>query len=164
MNPTIEIHRHWSSAQRNLLLVLAVGMVAVGCSPPPRGDELAVIRKQVDATNVQVWAKQILREHTNRTELYLYSPGLTITNDMVVLSNPPPFLGALSLGRMGPSVSVSPAGASSNRCVSLLYAESFSFGGPGHIIEAGSDDFREATNSECVEWIPGVYYHYVHSP
>ena len=153
-----------SAAHRNLLSVLTIGMVAFGCSPSPRGDELAVIRKRVDATNVQAWAKQILREHTTRTELYPYFPGLTITKDMVVLSNPPPFVGALSLGRMGPSVSVSPAGPSSNRCVSLLYAESFSFGGPGHIVEAGGEDFREATNRECVEWIPGVYYHYVHSP
>jgi hypothetical protein len=118
----------------------------------------------VDATNVQAWAKQILREYTNLTELYPYFPGLSIDSKMVVLSNPPSFLGDLSMRRMGPSISVSAAGPSSNRCVSLLYAESFGFGGDGHVIVAGDESYREATNEQRVEWIPGVYYHYVHSP
>jgi hypothetical protein len=148
-----------------LFCVLCLALTACGCSHSPRGDELSIIRKRVDATNVQAWAKQVLREYTNQTLLHPYFPGLSIDSTMVVLSNPPAMLrGMAILGRMGPSIQVSPAGPSSNRCVSLLYAESFGFGGDGHVIAAGDESYREGTNGQCVEWIPGVYYHYVHSP
>ena len=149
---------------QNALLLLMLAVIAFGCSRRRPADELATLQSRVPATNVQAWAKQILTRYTNRTELFPYFPGLSIDATMVVLSNPPSFLGGLSMGRMGPSILVSPAGPSSNRCVSLLYAESFGFGGPGHFIEAGAEDFREATNAECLEWAPGVYYRYTHSP
>jgi hypothetical protein len=148
-----------------LFWVLGIGLTDCGCSRSPRGDELSIIRKRVNATNVQTWAKQVLREYTNQTQLYPYFPGLSVDSTMVVLSNPPAMLREMGiLGRMGPSIQVSPAGPSSNRCVSLLYAESFGFGGDGHIIAAGDESYWEGTNRQCVEWIPGVYYHYAHSP
>jgi hypothetical protein len=133
------------------ILVVPVGLQLFSGRPRARGDELAIIKKRVDPREVQAWAKQMLLQYTNSSEL--------------ILPNPPKVLRKMSiLGRMGPSIAVSPAGPSSNRCVSLLYAESFGFGGDGHIIEVGDDSFKTATNNRCVEWIPGVYYCYVHSP
>ena len=130
-----------------------------------RRDELAIIKQRVDAKELQAWAKQILRQYPDRTELFAYFPGMTADPTMVILSNPPVLLWNMGiLGRMGPSISVSAAGASSNRYVSLLYAESFGFGGDGHIVEVGDESFKAATNNRCVEWIPGVYYCYTHSP
>ena len=135
-----------------LKAVIAVAMAAAGfgCSPARR-DEVAIIKQRVDAKNVQAWAKQILKEYPDRKEVFLPNPP-TILKDMGIL------------GRMGPSIWVSPASATSNRCVSLLYAERFGFGGDGHIIVAGDENYRQATNAQCVEWIPGVYYQYTHSP
>jgi hypothetical protein len=129
-----------------------------------RVDELSIMRKRVDAKEVQAWAKQILRQHTNRTELFPYFPGITADPTMV-LSNAPTFLSDMRiLGRMGPSIIVSSDRGGSNRCVSLLYAESFAFGGDGHMVVAGDESYRKTTNAQCVEWIAGVYYSYVHSP
>ncbi|HWX21458.1 MAG TPA: hypothetical protein VN578_16270 [Candidatus Binatia bacterium] len=150
--------------RRALALTVAMAAAGFGCSHARR-DEVAVIRQRVDAKKVQAWAKQILKEYPDRAELFAYFPGIHTDPTMVILSNPPAILRDMGiLGRMGPSIHVSPAGMTSNRCVSLLYAESFGFGGDGHIIEAGDETYRQATNAQCVEWIPGVYYRYVHSP
>ena len=141
-------------------------IITVGSScSHSRRDEVAIIKQRVDAKQVQAWAKQILKEYPDSTELFPYFPGIAADSSMVILSNPPPLLRDMGiLGRMGMSILVSPAGTSSNRCVSLLYVDSFGFGGDGHLIEAGDETYSTATNARCLEWIPGVYYHYVHSP
>jgi hypothetical protein len=155
--------RGWS--RWTFFCVFGIALTSFGCSRSPRGDELTIMKKRVNATNLQAWAKQVLRDYPNQTQLHPYFPGLSIDSTMVVLSNPPVMLREMGiLGRIGPSIQVSPVRPSSNRCVSLLYAESFGFGGDGHIIAAGDENYREGTNGQCVEWIPGVYYHYVHSP
>jgi len=144
--------------------MIVIGAVLLGCSGS-RQQEFATISRRVDAHKVQTWAKEILKDYPTNTQLYPYFPGIASDSTMVLLYNPPSFLKDMAiLRRMGPSISVSCSGPSSNHCVSLLYADSFGFGGPGHIIEAGDETFRQATNAECVEWIPGVYYRYVHSP
>jgi hypothetical protein len=146
------------------LAIIVIGSALLGCSRS-RDREFAIISQRVDAHKVQRWAKEILREYPTNTELYPYFPGIASNSTMVLLYNPPSLLQDLAiLRRMGPMISVSPSGPSSNRCVSLLYADSFGFGGPGHVIEAGDETFTQGTNAECVEWIPGVYFRYVHSP
>src|SRR5437879_4484487 len=95
------------------VMALAMTTADLGCSHARR-DEVAIIKRRVDANKVQEWAKRILKEYPDRKEVFLPNPP-TILKDMGIL------------GRMGPSIRVSPASASSNRCVSLLYAESFGF-------------------------------------
>jgi len=147
------------------LVIAAIGitLVVVGCSRSREG-EFEAIKTRVDAHRMQSWAAGILRQYPDATSLFPYFPGIAADSTMVILSNPPPFLQELRMRRMGPAVSVSPTGPSSNRCVSLLYADSFGFGGPGHRIDVGDGTFRETTNAHCIEWIPGVYYCHVHSP
>ena len=145
------------------MVVLAIVMTAFGCSRS-REHELETIKARVDAHRLQAWATNILNQYPDATSLYPYFPGIAADSTMVILSNPPAFLNELQMGRMGPMIHVSGAGPDSKRRVSLLYADSFGFGGPGHCVDVGGQTFRLATNSECVEWIPGVYYRYVHSP
>jgi hypothetical protein len=147
-----------------MLAIILIGSALLGCTRS-RDREFAIISQKVDAHKVQRWAKQILKDYPTNTVLYPYFPGIASNSTMVLLYYPPSVLQDMAiLRRMGPMIAVSPSGPSSNRCVSLLYAASFGFGGPGHEVEAGDETFMQATNAECVEWIPGVYFRYVHSP
>ena len=146
------------------MLYASVAIFFRGCTRSPES-ELKTLKHRVDAHKVQAWAKEILEKYPTNTVLYPYFEGIAISSRMIILSNPPAFLGDLAVrGWMGPSIVVSSSEPSSNRCVSLLYAESFGFGGPGYFIVAGGESFRQATNAGCLEWIPGVYYQYTHSP
>src|SRR5439155_14284628 len=119
------------------IAVLLAGFQLLFGRSHSRRDELAIIKQRVDAKEVQAWAKQILRQYPDRTELFAYFPGMTTDPTMVILSNPPALLRSMGiLGRMGPSIWVN------NRCVSLLYAESFGFGGDGHVILAGDENYK----------------------
>jgi hypothetical protein len=147
-----------------LIVIIMIAAAVLGCSRS-REQEFATISRRVDARKVQAWAKEILKDYPTNTQLYPYFPGIASNSTMVLLYNPPLLLQDMAISRrMGPMISVASSGPSSNRCVSLLYAASFGFGGPGHVVEAGDETFRQATNAECIEWIPGVYYRYVHSP
>ena len=97
-----------------------------------------------------------------KTGLYPCFSGIT-AKPTDVLTNPPPFLDELGLGRMGPIIRVSDAGPDSRRCVSLLYSDSFCFGGPGHWIVAGHEKLTVSTNSHCLKLISGVYFQPCHS-
>jgi hypothetical protein len=160
----MQLNRQQSKAL--FLLVAAVAGLAVGfgCSRS-RDREFAIISQRVDPHKVQQWAKNILRDYPTNTQLYPYFPGIASNSTMVLLYDPPALLQDMAiLRRMGPMILVSSPGSSSNRCVSLLYADSFGFGGAGHVIDAGDESFSETTNTKCIRWIPGVYFRYLHSP
>jgi len=148
------------------LMVVAFVVPTLFSRQRSRAGEFQAMKGRFDSHTVQAWAKLILREHTNAATLCPYFDGITPDPKMLILSNPPAFLSGMAMfGRMGPmGVSVSALGPASNRCVTLLYVESYGFGGDGHLIEAGDESYRAATNADCIEWIPGVYYRRVHSP
>jgi hypothetical protein len=129
----------------HLVFVLSIAVAAFGCSRSHER-EFRAIKKRADAHRIQSWAAEMLKQYPDAAS--------------VALSNAPSFLRDLRIGRLGPFVDVSAAGPNSNRCVSLLYITTQGWGGRGHFIEVGDQTFRQATNAECIEWIPGVYYHY----
>jgi|SRR5581483_7555489 len=135
---------HW-----HLVFVLCMAVAGFGCSRSHEREFLA-IRQRADAHRIQLWATEMLKQYPDAAS--------------VTLSNTPSFLKDLRIGRFGPSVNVSPSGPNSNRCVSLLYTTAMGWGGPGHFIDVGDSTFTQATNEECIEWIPGVYYRYAFSP
>jgi hypothetical protein len=133
----------------HLVFVLSIAVAAFGCSRSHER-EFRAIKKRADPHRIQSWATEILKQYPDTAS--------------VTLSNTPSFLQDVGIGRYGPFVNVSAAGPNSNRCVYLLFAYSPGWGGPGHFIDVGDQTFREATNEECIEWIPGVYYRYTFSP
>lgn len=145
-----------------LIFGLGIPVAILGCSPSREG-EFAKIKSQADPLVVQSWATEILKQHPDSTFLHPYFPDRAVDSTSVILSNPPAFFKNFQMGRGGPIVYVSASGPSSNRFVWLAYSESFGFGGDGHAIEVGDPTFRQATNAGCVEWIPGVYFRYLHS-
>lgn len=143
--------------------ILVAGFI-IGCSRSREG-EFALANQRADPHKMQAWAKDVLEAYPTNTFLFPDFPGIAADRTMIILSNPPAFLNELAiLQRMGPMVAVSPAAPASNRFVSLLYADSFGFGGRGHEILIGGESFRQTTNASCIEWIPGVYFCTVKSP
>ncbi len=162
-SPTKNADHHGSRRWQVIIAAIGITLIMFCCSRSRKG-EFETIKKRADAHKLQSWATRILKQYPDAKRLEYY-PGNATPSDTVILSNPPAFLEDLRIRRrIGPMISTSPAGQIGNRCVFVLYVESLGFGGDGHCIEVGDETFRQATNAQCAEWIPGVYFRYVHSP
>jgi hypothetical protein len=151
-------------------VVIAIGcaVALVGCS---RSDEMETMKQQVDAHQLQAWAKELLKEYPDETDCMLDFHGrakseshvYVIPTNYVILTNYPTFLDNMpaSVG-VGPAIRVSGPGQETERCVHLLWI--YSRSQSGHAIDVGNERFTQTTNAQCVEWIPGVYYQYLYSP